>query len=432
MGVQQIQLKPDGTMAVGTGGVLAINYETYNVFDAAVVLDVAFFSKVKTPTEPSDITAVLTWRDTYNDDVVYRVQGNLSRAENDYNSLWNVAGMSEYFKSFDVLYRESDSGTLVLTVKNSSAFNPVDGLGRNKQTIGDLTVDNVAFNSDSLYNALVTLDERPSHIVLNRTNDLVVYNTLLRVIDKLNVPLDIELDPTLTVAQAVAMATSLSAQDDRVQIIWSPNKARPRDAVTLKGRKKPCRAMGQYTGMKMLRNAVTSAKGIPRIESPIAGVDYPFTYPAMELAVALTEQDLEQLAKAKINVVRPINYDVGTFFVMSDILTQYPQKNSALRLVNVAEIVCYTTNRCTDILKRHMLKKTSGFLRDASRDIQEFLDGCVGADLLSASEELGGKPYSFTLVPDDNFPFERVRFYLARRPQGAVRAVIFDSDVVVK
>ena len=51
---------------------------------------------------------------------------------------------------------------------------------------------------------------------------------------------------------------------------------------------------------------------------------------------------------------------------------------------------------------------------------------------LKPAEDLNGKPFAFSLIPDQDYPFERVRLYLARRPEGATRAVIFDEDVLVK
>ena len=79
-----------------------------------------------------------------------------------------------------------------------------------------------------------------------------------------------------------------------------------------------------------------------------------------------------------------------------------------------------------------MLKPTADYLEKASKELDKYLSGAVTSGWLKPAEDLGGKPYDFQLTPDQDKPFERVRLYMARRPEGAVRSVIFDEDVLVK
>lgn len=408
---------------------IKIDYDLHSFLGEDAVLDVAFISKKTTPAL-TDIVARLIWRDSLTDDVIYKVQGTLSTDESNTSSLWSVAGALEYFKSFEIDLK----ATALSAVLASDAYNALNSRGNKLLTINLPTDHPPSFDGDKLFKLLTTSKPTPGYWVLPSLTNLALYNAMYRVMVETNIPLDCELDPTLTVEQAIQLATSLDAQHHLVQLIWSPNVCRPRDAISLLGRKKPCHAIGQYMAMKTLRNAKTTAQGIPKIADPVAGESYPFTYKAMEtrLDIEFDTPTLEELAKAKINVVRQIQYDTGTKFVLSDVLTQYSSKDSALRLVNSADIARYTTNRCIEILKRHMLKRTTAYLRDASRDITQFLDACVTAELLQNAEDLGGKPYAFSLIPDEAMPFERVRFALSRRPEGCTRTVVFDDDVLVK
>lgn len=409
---------------------LQIDYDLHSYLGSDVELQVKFLSKVTTPTTGSQIVCQLRWVDTATDTLIYQVQGTLNDDEDDYASLWSIAGATEYFKSFEITY---NNATLITAITSSSAYNSLNSLSKNVTTFALADDQPSAFDADQAFNLLTTLRNRPSDIAIIGLQNLSVYNTILRALDQLNIPFTIELDPTLTIDQAVAIANSLDANDHRVQLIWSPNLCRPRDAISLRGRKKPAYAMGMYLGYKALRNANVTAKGIPPIGTPIAGADYPFSLKSIEQRadIVFGPQELEQLAVAKINVVRLENYDIGERFVLSDVLTQYQSKDSALRIVNAAEITCYTENKVIDILKRHMLKKTDRFLTEAGRDITTFLNNCVSADLLKNASDLGGKPYAFKLEEDEQYPFERVRLYLARRVVGAVRSVVFD-DVIVK
>lgn len=424
-----VKLDSSGALSLAstTGAALGIDYDLHSFLGADVALKIQFFGKVANPTQGSHIVCQMTWIDITTDDEIYKIQGNLNSNEDDFSSLWNVAGAKEIFKSFEITY----STSMVAAILASSAYNTSSGLGRNVVAMPLPDDQPQAFNADVFYNTLATLDERPSDLGMIGLDNLALYAALFRVSDNLNIPLTVELDPELDPYVAINLAETLAAQDHRVQIIWSPNTCRPRDAVSLKGRRKPCHALGQYLGMKALRNAKTTAKGIPMIAQPVAGEQYPFTYKAMTARddVIFGEELLEALATAKINVVRRVAYDTGVKFVMSDVLTQYNSETSALRLVNSSEISTYTTNRACEILKRHLLKNTKSYLKDASKDIKAFLDACYSAGLIVAAEDLNYQPYQFTLIPDEQLPFERVRLYMARCPEGCTRSVIFD-DVI--
>lgn len=43
---------------------------------------------------------------------------------------------------------------------------------------------------------------------------------------------------------------------------------------------------------------------------------------------------------------------------------------------------------------------------------------------LQPAEDLGGKPFEFSLIPDKDYPYERVRLYLAHGVVGTTRAAI--------
>lgn len=70
----------------------------------------------------------------------------------------------------------------------------------------------------------------------------------------------------------------------------------------------------------------------------------------------------------------------------------------------------------------------------AGDEIQEFLEGASSETTgwLQPAEDLGGKPFEFSLIPDKDYPYERVRLYLAHGVVGTTRAAIFDDDVLVK
>ncbi|WP_026470367.1 hypothetical protein [Alkanindiges illinoisensis] len=430
----QIRLSGAGVLSLGAtvSPALVISATTKSYLGDDASLDIAFFAKVANPLSGDDITVRLTWFDSTTDDQIFKIQGTLSNDEDDLSSIQAVADAAEIFGEFSLIL---GSG-LITAVKNCVAFNAYNGLNRNSFALPLPSDQPPPFDADQVYDILTAEGVRPAYLVLPTLDDLELYNTVYRAADKLNIPMDCEIDPTITPEQAADLALNLDAQDQRVQLIWSPNICRPRDAVSLRGRKVPAYAIGAYLGMKLLRNARTTAEGIPKIGDPVAGYDFPFTMKGLEMRpdVVFNEQTLEMLAKAKVNTVRRMSFGGGVRFVLSDGLTQRQSKNSALRLVNATEIACYTSNIATDILNRHMLRRMSSYLTDASREIEAFLKKCAAptVGLLQPAADLGGAPYVFSLTPDADYPFERVRLYMARGIDGMTRAAIFDKDILSK
>ena len=432
--MNQIRLSSAGVLSLATvvNPALVINAATKSYLGDNAALEVAFFAKSASLNVGSDITVRLTYLDASNGDQIFKLEGTLSNDEEDLSSIVAVAHALEIFDAFSL-----DIGSsLISAVQLCNAFNAYNGLKRNLVSLPLPSEQPPEFDADAVYDILTAQGVRPAYLVLPNIDDLELYNTVFRAADKLNIPLDCEIDPTITPEQAADFAISLDAQDQRVQLIWSPNLCRARDAVSLRGRKVPAYAIGPYIGMKLLRNARTTADGIPKIGDPVAGYDFPFTLKALEARpdVKLNEQTIEMLAVAKINVMREQSFGNSTRFILSDGLTQRMSKTSALRLVNATEITCFTTNTVIDILKRHMLKRMTSYLQDASRDIEAFLAKCAApsAGLLQPAQDLDGKAYVFSLTPDADYPFERVRLFLARGLEGMARAAIFDNDVINK
>ena len=427
--MSNLKLTSGGSLVLGSNVVaaLSLNFITHS-FLQNTELEVAFFSKVTTPTSLLDITMRLRIIDSTTGDEVIKIQGIIDSDPDNLASIVAVADATEQFEQFDLLLNDALSAILL-----STAFNPVNSLGRNKALLALPDEIPPAFDADKTYTLITNLVDAPAYLVLPVGSELAVYVALLRVAEKLNIPLDVEVDSTMTAEQVAQFAESLDAQTHQVQLIWSPNICRPRDAISLRGRKIPARYIGQYIGDKLLRNARTNAQGFAPIHYAVAWKDYPFKKKALELRpdVVLDEPTLEMLAQAKVNVVRPIKFE-RVMYVLSDVLTQRQSKNSALRLVNAAEIAMRTKNDVVDILKNHMLKPTEDYLDKASKEIDKYLSDAATSGWLKPAEDLNGKPFAFSLIPDQDYPFERVRLYLARRPEGATRAVIFDEDVLVK
>ena len=192
---------------------------------------------------------------------------------------------------------------------------------------------------------------------------------------------------------------------------------------------RPC--VGDLLAQTLLRNARTNSSGIPPINRPVAGYDFPLAFRDMEKmsGVVLDEEAQNALASAGVNVVINERFEGGDRWIYGDALTQYDSENSALRLTNSAEIETYTTNLVLSIVKKHMLKGMTSFVRDAQDECSRALDACVASGLLVLPSELGGLYYLLQITPRADDPFSKADIKFSRRPEGCARQVFFEGTV---
>lgn len=87
-----------------------------------------------------------------------------------------------------------------------SAFNQANSLGRNKALLALPDEIPPAFDADKTYTLVTNLVDAPAYLVLPVGSELAVYVALLRVAEKLNIPLDVEVDSTITAEQVAQFA----------------------------------------------------------------------------------------------------------------------------------------------------------------------------------------------------------------------------------
>lgn len=438
---------PTTVVTVSTAGVVAlggatpsvsITFEMFDVMDAGCSLDVAFFQRpgAETVAGLDDVQAQLTWKDSTTGQVLYRITGLLAERTG-YVSLADAAADSELFQVFTVAKNALLTSAAAATdVTEGTAWNAVNTLGRNKTTL-TLPVNAGAAETalagylNTVYADVQQMASLPDYIVLPKTDDLAVWTLALRLVAKLNVNGLAEIDGSLDLDSAIALAESLDAKDHRITLFYNVHKARYRDATGVRGAKVNRPVVGVQVGYRLLRNANSNASGIPPIHIPVAGYDYPIRFGGMEASktVILDEPALNRLAAAKIIPVVFERYEGLSRFIFGDCLTQYDSATSALRLGNAAEITTYTENVVMQITRRWLLKNTATYIERADSDCRRFLDACVTAGLLVPADDLGGYPYTLSINPREDRPFDGVTISLARRPEGCVRAVYFNSSV---
>lgn len=424
-------LLPDGSLVTSqntdVNAVMTISIDTFSHLGDGVQL-ITKFRATEAIISPSTITCELVFSDYATNDQIYKLMGTF--AATNINSIESVANASENFRTFEVDI--PNIASFNTAIQQCEAFNELNSLGRNK-AVHEWESGPLESNIDQIFNILTEADVPPTRLAMSFTDNVPLFTQLVRVIGKLNIRLFVELDPTLTVDQAIQVAQDLAPFDDRICFIWSPNLAYPLDTQMLRGKKIPRLVLGTLLGWHTKRDAATDTKGIPAYHNPIAGYDYPFTYKGMtkRTDIVLGDSERKRLANAQICVVERQVFDTGVRFILGDVLTANGDNTKLLKLINASDIAMYIDNRINKIVKRHLLKGMDTFIDDATKEAVKFMNACTSKNrpLLVKSETLGGL-YDLKITPREDRPFDAANVENFYRPQGAARQAYHYSNVV--
>lgn len=337
----------------------------------------------------------------------------------------------DFFESVVTSYETSDAQAIKTAIETAGALNTL-GAYRVKEAVLDVPANSVTdLTPLEVKNALIDMRDRPRYIATCEIGSLPHIEAMVEVMGKLNCHVLLDIGEITDWESAVALTESISVDDHRFWVFWNPNKSRPSNATTVLARKKwrPC--VGDYLAQLLIRNAGTNASGIPPIDRPIAGYNFPLSFRDMEKigGLSLDEEAQNALASAGVNVVINERFEGGDRWIYGDALTQYDSKTSALRLINASEIETYTANLVISIVKKHLLKGMSSFIRDSTDECVRALDACADAGLLTRSSELGGLYYALAITPRADDPFSKADVKFSRRPQGCARQVFLETTI---
>ncbi|WP_417212057.1 hypothetical protein [Acinetobacter venetianus] len=428
-----IALSPTGTLShvPNPSDVLLITAETYNVLGGGVEANVAFFQTEEGPYTPENTICRLKLIDVNTDDVIFEVSGNLSDDEEDKKSLIAAAFATGEFSNFNIEHLDPIGFSEAIEACN--ALNELDAIQRNSRFV-DWESDNPTSNLEDLYDIVTTSDNPPNGIYMVFGENLQLFTHALRIVQKLNIPLTVELPPDLDANVGTQIAEDLQAMDHRVRIIWNLTVSRPNSATSLLGPLKPRYAMGTLMGRVMKRNSNTNSNGIPPLHRLCAGYDFPFNWKGVKMRpdIKMTDPFRKKLAKARINAIYREQYKTGIRYILGDCLTQYDlKKGSPLELENSSDISMFVDNTAIQLAREKLLNPQSEFVKKIYQNITDFLDKCTDKQnqLLVKSDDLGGKYYTLNVTPRSDRPNDAVDISLGYRPEGSTRAVYLNTAV---
>ena len=337
----------------------------------------------------------------------------------------------DFFESVETKYNPGQAAGIKTALETNGILNSLNAYRIKNAVVPVPETTVVSITADELKRSLLDMGDRPRYLVTADTESLPHLEALAEVMDKLNCHVIIDVGNLTSWQLVVALVESIGVDDHRLKVYWNPNKSRPNNATSVLARKKwrPC--VGDFLAQTLLNNARINTAGIPPINRPIAGYDFPLNFRDMEkmAGVVLDEEAQNALAKAGVNVVINERFEGGDRWIYGDALTQYESADSALRLSNAAEIETYTSNLVISITKKHLLKGMNSFIKDATDECVRALDKLVPAGLLVMPAELGGLYYFLQITPRADAPFSKADIKFSRRPEGCARQVFLEGTV---
>ncbi|MBL0011134.1 MAG: hypothetical protein IPP22_09340 [Nitrosomonas sp.] len=241
-----------------------------------------------------------------------------------------------------------------------------------------------------------------------------------------NRQLRFDIPGNLDISAAIAFLEQLnfgaSNSPHLLHAFWSPIKSNDPTGINPKG----------YFGVATLniayacaRNAQVNARGFAPKNFPIASKAWPVRRTGMTQVYTPSDQELNALAKAKIN---PVLWDVfsgGGSYVFKDQLTCAPVENSIKKQISVADmsssIDISVARYGKDVLQLPMqvaLKRLNDFLT-------VHFEAAQASGWLVPAEDpaMEGRAWKFEVVPNATHPFEWIDCSYWLRYDGATRAI---------
>lgn len=234
----------------------------------------------------------------------------------------------------------------------------------------------------------------------------------------------------LSVAGAIAFIASLGfgtlGRDHYPQAYWAP--LRSLDPVN--GNIVVLGTSGVQAGFRCARNAQTNNYGLAPKNQPIAGLNGALGRAQVTQILRLTDQNLSDLADAKINPVIFQMFSAGSLYVFSDSLTCANTKLSYRKLIPVAEMSADLDERiarfgreCLQLPMEEGIKRMKDYL-------QKLFGYALASNWLIDEGNPEVPPFAFEVLRNAQQPADRMDVNYWLHYDGVVRQVFIQQTIV--
>jgi hypothetical protein len=169
-----------------------------------------------------------------------------------------------------------------------------------------------------------------------------------------------------------------------------------------------------------LRNAQTNTKGFAPKNFPIAGREHPLQRTGIKQDYTPTDQELNALARAKINPVLFEIYSGGGRYVFRDSLTCAAVESSLKKLIAVADMSTHIDDSVTRVAKDVLQLPMQVAIKKMDDFLGVYFEAAQAAGWLVRGE---GEAYKYAVKPNANRPYDRMDVDYWLRYDGTVRQI---------
>lgn len=230
------------------------------------------------------------------------------------------------------------------------------------------------------------------------------------------------LNPEAAIAFVEQLNMGASQTAHLMHAFWAPLKSDDPTGVNPKG----------YFGTATLniayacgRNAQTNAKGFAPKNYVVAGREWPIRRARVTQTYSPRDQELNALAKAKIN---PVMYEVftgGGRYVFRDSLTCALVESSLKKLISVADMSTSIDDAVTRAGKDMLQLPVDVAVKKMRDFLTTLFEGAEASGWLvpSSAPEMGGAAWKYDVRPNEVRPYDRMDCSYWLRYDGTVRQI---------
>lgn len=272
-----------------------------------------------------------------------------------------------------------------------------------------------------------TVDTPYGYLITGGTQAVSLIGKIAALGVEINTMTGVDIPGNLSVAAAIAFVESLNLDTHYTNFYWAPFEADD----PMNGGKAVWGAAGLNFAFRCARNARINAKGFAPKNYPVAGKEWPVNRTGVRQLVRPLEQELSDLAKAKINPVIFETYNGGGRYVFTDSLTAAKSLVSYRKLINVAEMSSTIDNWVSLYSKELLQLPMSEYIRRMEAFLKPLFEGAQASGWLVPSQNLAGNAaFQFSVRRSQIHPADLVHVDYWTCYDGVARQVILQQTLV--
>lgn len=223
---------------------------------------------------------------------------------------------------------------------------------------------------------------------------------------------------------AITFYNQLNVDTHYSQAYWAPLYADD----PLNGGKDFLGTSGINVGLRCGRNARTDANGIPPKNFVVAGKDWPLSRTGIVQKYTPTEQELDDLARARINPVLFERYNSGSRYVFVDSLTGAKTEGDK-KLIAVADMSSQVDDWVAAYAKEVLQRPMETALKQMRDFVKTLFEALEAAKWIKPSKELGDRSFVAEVLPNAQRPSDRMDVNYWLKYDGTVRAIYIQQTI---